>query len=173
MSEVGLAAVVLQILGLAMPLFFQIIIDKVVTHHAQTTLHILALGMLAAILFEAAFGWLRSYLLLYATSVIDLRLAIRTFEHLSSISLPFFEKNPAGVLIKHMQQPEKVREFLTGRLFGAMLDSVSFVVVLFIILAYPGTRKEAPRRALDIVNQRNPFVCPCRSAPHIRRRRPC
>ena len=87
MSEVGLAAVVLQILGLAMPLFFQIIIDKVVTHHAQTTLHILALGMLAAILFEAAFGWLRSYLLLYATSVIDLRLAIRTFEHLSSIDL--------------------------------------------------------------------------------------
>lgn len=136
MSEVGLAAVVLQILGLAMPLFFQIIIDKVVTHHAQTTLHILALGMLAAILFEAAFGWLRSYLLLYATSVIDLRLAIRTFEHLSSISLPFFEKNPAGVLIKHMQQPEKVREFLTGRLFGAMLDSVSLVVVLPIILAY-------------------------------------
>lgn len=136
MSEVGLAAVVLQVLGLAMPLFFQIIIDKVVTHHAETTLHILALGMLAAILFEAAFGWLRSYLLLYATSVIDLRLAIRTFEHLSSISLPFFEKNPAGVLIKHMQQPEKVREFLTGRLFGAMLDSISLVVVLPILLAY-------------------------------------
>lgn len=136
MSEVGLAAVAIQVLGLAMPLFFQIIIDKVVTHHAETTLHILGFGMLAAILFEAAFGWLRSYLLLYATSVIDLRLAIRTFEHLSSISLPFFEKNPAGVLIKHMQQPEKVREFLTGRLFGAMLDSISLVVVLPILLAY-------------------------------------
>ncbi|MDO5484193.1 MAG: peptidase domain-containing ABC transporter, partial [Desulfovibrionaceae bacterium] len=118
------------------PLFFQIIIDKVVTHQAETTLHVLALGMLAAIFFEAVFGWLRSYLLLFATSVIDSRLAIRTFEHLSSLPLPFFEKNPAGVLIKHMQQPEKIREFLTGRLFGAMLDSISLFVVLPILLAY-------------------------------------
>ncbi len=136
MAEVGLAAVALQILGLAMPLFFQIIIDRVVTHHAETTLHVLALGMLAAIIFEAIFSWLRSYLLLYATSVIDLRLAIKTFEHLTNVSLPFFERTPAGVLIKHMQQPEKVREFLTGRLFGAMLDSVSLFVVLPILLAY-------------------------------------
>ncbi len=89
MAEVGLAAIALQVLGLAMPLFFQIIIDRVVTHHAEITLHVLALGMLAAIIFEAVFGWLRSYLLLYATSVIDLRLAIRTFEHLTSVALPF------------------------------------------------------------------------------------
>ncbi|WP_302548468.1 peptidase domain-containing ABC transporter [uncultured Desulfovibrio sp.] len=136
MAEVGLAAIALQVLGLAMPLFFQIIIDRVVTHHAEITLHVLALGMLAAIIFEAVFGWLRSYLLLYATSVIDLRLAIRTFEHLTSVALPFFERTPAGVLIKHMQQPEKIREFLTGRLFGAMLDSVSLFVVLPILFAY-------------------------------------
>ncbi|MBO4313742.1 MAG: ATP-binding cassette domain-containing protein [Desulfovibrio sp.] len=136
MAEVGLAAVAIQVLGLATPLFFQIIIDKVVTHHAETTLHVLALGMLAAILFETVFGWLRSYLLLFATSVIDLRLSIRTFEHLASLPLPFFERNPAGVLIKHMQQPEKIREFLTGRVFGALLDSISLVVVLPILLAY-------------------------------------
>ena len=136
MAEVGLAAVALQVIALAMPLFFQIIIDRVVTHQVESTLHVLALGMLGAILFEGAFGWLRSYLLLYTTSVIDLRLAIRTFEHLSSISLPFFERVPAGVLIKHMQQPEKIREFLTGRLFGTLLDSISLLVVLPVLLAY-------------------------------------
>ncbi|MBQ3059398.1 MAG: ATP-binding cassette domain-containing protein [Desulfovibrio sp.] len=136
MAEVGLAALALQVIALAMPLFFQIIIDRVVTHQAESTLHVLALGMLVAILFEGAFGWLRSYLLLYTTSVIDLRLAMRTFEHLCRISLPFFERMPAGVLIKHMQQPEKIREFLTGRLFGTMLDSISLLVVLPVLLAY-------------------------------------
>lgn len=115
MVEVGIAAIGLQIIGLATPLFFQIIIDKVVGYHSETTLHMLAIGMFGAILLEALFGWLRSYLLLFATSVIDLRLSIKTFERLSGLSLPFFERNPAGVLIKHMQQPEKVRSFLTGR----------------------------------------------------------
>lgn len=136
MLEVGLAAIALQAIGLAMPLFFQIIIDRVVTHHAESTLQVLALGMLGAIIFESAFSWLRSYLLLYATSVIDLRLAIKTFDHLSAISLPFFERVPSGVLIKHMQQPEKIREFLTGKVFGALLDSISLFVVLPILFAY-------------------------------------
>ncbi len=136
LAEVGLSSLAMQVIGLAMPLFFQLIIDRVVTHHAEATLHVLAIGMLVAILFEGIFSWLRSYLLLHATSIIDLRLAIRTFEHLSSIGLPFFEKIPVGILIKHMQQPEKIREFLTGRLFGAMLDSVSLIVVLPILLAY-------------------------------------
>ena len=109
LAEVGLAAVGLQLMGLATPLFFQIIIDKVVGYHSETTLHMLTLGMLAAIVLEAGFGWLRSYLLLFATSVIDLRLSIRIFERLSGLGLPFFERHPAGVLIKHMQQPEKIR----------------------------------------------------------------
>ncbi|MBQ9536793.1 MAG: ATP-binding cassette domain-containing protein [Desulfovibrionaceae bacterium] len=136
MGEVGVAAVAIQILALATPLFFQVIIDKVVTHHAELTLHVLGIGMLAAIAFEALFGWLRSYLLLYVTSVIDLRLSIKTFEHLASLALPFFEKTPAGVIIKHMQQPEKIREFLTGRVFGAILDCISLIVVLPILFAY-------------------------------------
>ncbi len=136
MLEVGLAAIALQVIALAMPLFFQIIIDRVVTHHAESTLQVLALGMLAAILFEGAFSWLRSYLLLYTTSVIDLRLAIRTFDHLTGVSLPFFERMPSGVLIKHMQQPEKIREFLTGKVFGSLLDSISLFVVLPVLLAY-------------------------------------
>ncbi|MBQ7585117.1 MAG: ATP-binding cassette domain-containing protein [Desulfovibrionaceae bacterium] len=136
MLEVGIAAVAIQILALATPLFFQVIIDKVVTHHAELTLHVLGAGMLAAIAFEDLFGWLRSYLLLYVTSVIDLRLSIKTFEHLASLSLPFFEKTPAGVIIKHMQQPEKIREFLTGRVFGAILDCISLIVVLPILFAY-------------------------------------
>ncbi|MBQ9537443.1 MAG: peptidase domain-containing ABC transporter [Desulfovibrionaceae bacterium] len=136
MAEVGLAAIGLQLIGLATPLFFQIIIDKVVGYHSETTLHMLAIGMFGAILLEALFTWLRSYLLLFATSVIDLRLSIRTFERLTGLSLPFFERNPAGVLIKHMQQPEKVRAFLTGSVFGALLDSVSLFIVLPILFAY-------------------------------------
>nr|MCR5564023.1 hypothetical protein [Desulfovibrio sp.] len=136
LGEVGAAAVAIQLLGLATPLFFQVIIDTVVTHHALSTLHILGVGMVAAIGFECLFLWLRSYLLLYVTSVIDLRLSIRTFEHLASLPLPFFERNPAGVIIKHMQQPEKIREFLTGRVFGTVLDCVSLVVVLPILFLY-------------------------------------
>src|SRR5258708_26984938 len=48
-------------------------------------------------------------------SRIDIRLATRIFNHLLSLPLFFFEASTSGVLSKHMQQTETVREFLSGR----------------------------------------------------------
>src|SRR5215831_19569696 len=79
------------------------------------TLYVLAAGVSLAILFDAAFNYLRRTLLVYASARIDVRTSTRTFERLLSLSIDFFERVSAGVITKHMQQVEKIREFLTGR----------------------------------------------------------
>ncbi|NJL71214.1 MAG: peptidase domain-containing ABC transporter, partial [Candidatus Competibacteraceae bacterium] len=81
-----------------------------------STLAVLAVGVTAAILFDGLFGYLRSFLLLHGTTKIDIRVAMRTFGHLLTLPAMFFERSPAGVLTKHMQQASTIREFLTGRL---------------------------------------------------------
>jgi ATP-binding cassette, subfamily B, bacterial HlyB/CyaB len=132
LRDVALAAVVLQVLGLAGPIFFQLVVDKVLLHGSVTTLAVLVVGVAIAGLFEGLFSYLRELLLLFATNRIDIRLAKQTFAKLMSLPLPFFEQHPVGRVVQHMQQTEQIRQFLTGRLFFAALDGVAlFVFVPF------------------------------------------
>ncbi len=135
-ANVALAAIMLYGLGLATPIFFQLIIDKVLVHQSNSTLYVLTLGISTALLFDAAFTFVRRYLLLYATNKIDIRTATRSFGHLLSLPITFFEQAPAGVLVKHMQQAARIREFLSGRLFLTLLDGLSLLVFVPVLLLY-------------------------------------
>lgn len=134
--DVGLAAAAMHLLALAIPIFVQLVIDKVLVHQSVSTLQVLMAGVLAALLFDAAFTYLRRYILLFATNKIDIRLAGRTFHHLLDLPIQFFERRPAGVLTKHMQQARRVREFLTGRLFLTLLDATALLVFLPVLFFY-------------------------------------
>jgi len=136
--NVGLAAIFIHLIALVVPLYFQIVIDKVLVNYAQSTLQVLTIGISIALIFDAILGYLRSYLLLYATSKIDVRVATRTFGHLMRLPLNFFEQITAGVLTKHMQQTSQIREFLTGSLFLTALDSTALFIFLPILWLYSG-----------------------------------
>jgi ATP-binding cassette subfamily B protein len=136
--DVAVAVVFLYAIGLATPIFFQLVIDKVLVHDSYSTLLVLTVGVGVALLFDALFVFLRRYLLIYATNRIDIRVATRTFKHLLDLPITFFEQGSAGVLVKHMQQAGRIREFMTGRLFLTLLDGLSlfvFVPVLFLYSA--------------------------------------
>ena len=136
--DIAIAAVMLQVLALALPIFIQITVDKVLVHQAYMTLYVLVAGVGAAVLFDAVFNYLRRILLVYASARIDVRTSIRTFERLLSLPIDFFERSSAGVITKHMQQVEKIREFLTGRLFLTLLDATSLLVVVPLLFFYSG-----------------------------------
>ena len=136
--DIAIAAVMLQVLALALPIFIQITVDKVLVHQAYMTLYVLVAGVGAAVLFDAVFNYLRRILLVYASARIDVRTSIRTFERLLSLPIDFFERASAGVITKHMQQVEKIREFLTGRLFLTLLDATSLLVVVPLLFFYSG-----------------------------------
>jgi ATP-binding cassette, subfamily B, bacterial HlyB/CyaB len=135
-ADVAIAAILLYALGLALPIFFQLVIDKVLVHESFTTLYVLAAGAAAALAFDAIFGFLRRYLLLYATNKVDIRVATKTFGHLLGLPVTFFEHISAGVLVKHMQQAARIREFLTGRLFLTTLDALSLFVFVPVLALY-------------------------------------
>ena len=134
--DVAVAALVLHGIGLAVPIFFQLVIDRVLVHQTYQTLYVLCVGIVLALIFEAVFGFLRQYLVLYATTKVDLRLAVRVFSHLVSLPIAFFEQNVAGVLLQHVQQHRRIREFLTGRLFVTLLDATALIVFLPVLFLY-------------------------------------
>ena len=134
--DVTIAAIVLQVLALASPIFFQLVVDKVLVHESPATLVVLLVGVGVAILFDGLFRYLRQYLLLFATNRIDVRLARKTFAKLVSLGLGFFERHTAGVLTQHMQQTDQIRQFLTGRLLTTMLDGLGLLVFLPVMWGY-------------------------------------
>ena len=134
--DVAVAAVMCSIFGFTIPLLFQIIVDKVITHRSYNTLFVVIMVFTVATLFEGVFSYVRQYLMLFTTNKIDARLNSSTFQHLLSLPLQFFESNSAGVLTRHMQQTEGVRQFLTGRLFQTLLDVGTMPLLLGVLCLY-------------------------------------
>lgn len=128
--DVGLAAIMLTLLGMALPVFFQLIIDRVIVHQSLGTLYVLAAGFMLVIVFEVIFNYLRSYMMLVATNRIDAITNVRVFNKLISLPMHYFEKASTGVVLKNVYQIDSVRGFLTGQVFFTMLDCISLFVVL-------------------------------------------
>src|SRR6185437_497744 len=135
-GDVVVAALTLQVLALATPIFFQLMIDRVVVHRVEATMIVLTIGVVLAILFDTALSYSRGMILLYATSKIDIRLATAIFRKMISLPVDFFERNLAGVISKHMQQDQRIREFLSGRLLFTLLDATALFVFLPILMFY-------------------------------------
>ena len=135
-GQIALAVLLITVVALITPLFFQIVVDKVLVNASFRTLNVLGIGILVAILFNGFMEYLRGYLLLFATNKIDISTATKTFSHLMRLPISFFERVPSGVLLKHMQQTERIRGFLSGNLFFTVLELFSLVVFLPFLLLY-------------------------------------
>jgi subfamily B ATP-binding cassette protein HlyB/CyaB len=136
LRDIALAAIAMHFLALASPMFFQLVIDKVLVHQSISTLWVLGIGIVVALAFESVFGYLRQVLTMSATNKIDMRLTRRTFSHLLSLPIDYFESNTAGMITRHMQQVEKIRGFLTGRIFFTFLDLTSLLIFMPILFTY-------------------------------------
>jgi ATP-binding cassette subfamily B protein len=134
--DIAIAAFALTLLALASPIFFQLVIDKVLVHQSISTLWVLTIGIIIALGFESLFTYLRQMLLLAATNKIDMRITRRAFSHLLSLPIDYFETTSAGVITRNMLQIESIRRFLTGRLFFTALDTVTLFIYLPLLFFY-------------------------------------
>jgi len=134
--QIALTVCMITALSLVVPLFFQIVVDKVLVNQAYNTLNVIGIGIFFAILFNGFLEYVRNYFLLFATNKIDIATAMKTFRHMMRLPIDFFEKIPAGVLLKHMQQTEKIRGFLSGNLFFTLLDIFALCIFIPFLLFY-------------------------------------
>ena len=135
LGHVLVASLFVQIFALVTPLFFQIVIDKVLLHKGMSTLVVIAVGLVLVGLFDVILQYLRSYALNHATSRIDVELGSRLFDHLLRLPLSYFETRAAGQTIARMRELETIRSFLTGQGLSSVIDlafALVFVAVLWI-----------------------------------------
>jgi subfamily B ATP-binding cassette protein HlyB/CyaB len=134
LSEVLLASFFLQMFALVSPLFFQVVIDKVLVHRALSTLDVLVVGLVAISVFETILGILRTYLFAHTTNRIDVELGARLFHHLLALPMAYFQARRVGDSVARVRELENVRNFLTSSALTLVIDlffALVFVAVMF------------------------------------------
>ena len=138
LGEVLLVSFVLQLFALVTPLFFQVVMDKVLVHRGMTTLDVMAIGLLAVTLFEVVLSGIRSYVFSHTTSRIDVELGARLFRHLLNLPLAYFQARRVGDTVARVRELENIRQFLTGNAITLVLDLLFSVVFIAVMLYYSG-----------------------------------
>jgi len=136
LGEVLVASFFLQLFGLMAPLFFQVVIDKVLVHRGLSTLEVLALGLGLLSLLDVVLGGLRTYLFAHTTNRIDVELGARLFRHLVALPMAYFQARRVGDTVARVRELETMRQFLTSSALTLVLDLLFATVFLAVLYIY-------------------------------------
>ena len=132
-GEVLLASLFIQVFALITPLFFQVIIDKVLIHRGLTSLDVLVFALIVVSVFEVLLGGLRTYVFSHTTNRIDVQLGASLFKHLMRLPISFFGVRRVGETVARVRELENIRNFLTGSALTLVVD-LAFTVIFFAVM---------------------------------------
>ena len=138
-GEVLLMSFFLQLFALATPIFFQVVMDKVLVHRGLTTLDVLVFGLVTVTVFETVMGTLRTYLFTHTTNRMDVELGSRLFRHLLALPQSYFEARRVGDSVARVRELDTIRNFLTGSVMTALLDFLFIFVFIAVMFIYSTT----------------------------------
>ncbi len=136
LGEVLLISLCLQLFALVTPLFFQVVMDKVLVHKGSSTLDVLVVGLIGIVTFESVLTALRAYVFSHTTNRIDVELGARLFRHLVNLPLAYFQARRVGDSVARVRELENIRSFLTGNALTLVLDVLFSVVFIATMLFY-------------------------------------
>jgi subfamily B ATP-binding cassette protein HlyB/CyaB len=138
LGEILLVSCVLNLFALVTPLFFQVVMDKVLVHRGLSTLDVIAVGLLVVSVFEVVLSGLRTYVFAHTTSRIDVELGARLFRHLLNLPMAYFQARRVGDSVARVRELENIRQFLTGNAITVVLDVFFSAVFIAVMLLYSG-----------------------------------
>ncbi len=136
LGEVLLISFMLQLFAMVSPLFFQVVMDKVLVHKGVTTLDVLVTGLVVVVIFESVLSALRAYVFSHTTSRIDVELGARLFRHLVQLPLAYFQARRVGDSVARVRELENIRNFLTGNALTVVLDVFFSIVFIALMMFY-------------------------------------
>jgi subfamily B ATP-binding cassette protein HlyB/CyaB len=136
LTEVLVASFFLQLFALVSPLFFQVVIDKVLVHRSMSTLDVLVIGLVTISVFETVLGILRTYLFSHTTNRIDVELGARLFRHLMALPIAYFQARRVGDSVARVRELENIRNFLTSSALTLVIDLFFTFVFLAVMFLY-------------------------------------
>lgn len=133
--DVLIASLIIQLMALTLPLFTQVVIDKVIVHRTESTLIVIAVALVVINVFSSLLSWVRQYLVLHTGNRVDAVLGAAVFEHLFRLPPRYFEQRPTGVITARLRGVETIREFVASAAVTLILD-LPFLAIFIAIMFY-------------------------------------
>jgi len=136
--QVVIASLVLQVVGLATPLFTKVVVDAIAPSGSQLSLGILAAAMTLVVFARTVTTFIRSAVMIRLQMRLDARLTEGFFDHLIRLPFAFFQGRSSGDLLMRLSSNTMIREVLTTQLLSLMLDGpLTLVYVAVLTLVAP------------------------------------
>jgi ATP-binding cassette, subfamily B, bacterial HlyB/CyaB len=139
LRDVLIASFFIQLMALVTPVFFQVVIDKVLVHQTLGTLDVIAIGLAVVLIWETALSGLRTWLFAHTTNRVDAELSAGMFKHLIALPLSYFESRRVGDSVARVRELETIREFLTSNAVTVVIDLFFTVVFFALMFMYSAT----------------------------------
>ncbi|MEM8717859.1 MAG: ABC transporter transmembrane domain-containing protein [Cyanobacteria bacterium P01_G01_bin.39] len=134
--EILIISILIQLSGLLVPIFTQLLLDRVVVQQSIPTLNAVGLGLVIVSLFGVAMGGLRRYLLDHTANRINLALVVGFIRHTFRLPMSFFESRYVGDIMARVQENEKIQNFLTGDILSIFLDVLTAFIYVAMMFWY-------------------------------------
>lgn len=129
-------ALCLEVISLINPLFVQLVIDNVVVSADRDLLTTLALGFLILMLMSQAISALRSWLMLYMGTTLNVQWRANIFDHLIQLPTSYFERRHLGDVVSRFGSIDQIQRTLTTSFLESLLDGLMALITLAMMLVY-------------------------------------
>ena len=132
--DIMVAALVVNIFALAMPLFTMNVYDRVVPNRSVETLWVMSIGVAVIVIGDLILRTMRGYFLDWASTRIDVKLNARIMEQVLGTRLEM-KPNSVGSLASNLRSFESVRDFITSATITTLID-VPFGLIFIAVMAW-------------------------------------
>ena len=133
-----LCSISVGLLSLALPFYFQIVVDKFLSYANYESLYSITIGVVIAFIFLNLFEYFRNENINFLSKQLDAHIVKRVSARFLELSLQHVKAYKVGVLNKHLNQTTQIRQFFSHNLAGVFFDLISLLVVFPVLFFLSG-----------------------------------
>lgn len=136
LAQILALAAALEVFAIVSPLFMQLVTDQAIVSEDRDLLVVLGVGFLALALVQVSISAVRSWVLMYLGTTLNLQLIGNLFRHLLRLPMQYFEKRHLGDVASRFESLNVIQRTLTSGFIEAILDGIMAVVTGAMMLIY-------------------------------------
>jgi ATP-binding cassette, subfamily B, bacterial CvaB/MchF/RaxB len=134
--QIVLVSLALEVFALISPLFMRFIIDDVIVSKDVPLLYILAIALAMLSLIQYVTGYVRSWIVLFLSSVLNIQLVANLVRHLFKLPIDFFQKRHMGDIVSRFGSMGAIQTKISTDFVEGLVDGFMVIPTLAMMLIY-------------------------------------
>ena len=129
-------SIITHLLSVAPIIFIQVSLDKVLGYGAISTLYVLTLGALLALVFSGLMGFVKDYVVNFISVTIESRVAGDLYDKVLNLPAQEFQTRTNQEVEGALSSPLAIKNFISKQVLSTIFDSAAILVFLPVLIGY-------------------------------------